>query len=71
MPSIDCSNCETEFDVDLSLLERESNGSSGNHTSSFTYTGAARCPHCQYENEVSFLTDELDDTGEILSIEFN
>lgn len=68
MPSVDCNNekCGIEFDVDLNMLEKESNGSSGTHTTSYTYTGTVQCPKCQYANEVSFLTDELNDTDEIL-----
>ncbi|EMJ7519433.1 hypothetical protein QPK77_08125 [Providencia rettgeri] len=73
MPTIECNNdepeCGCEIDVDLKTLECESNGSSGSHTTSYTYTGTVICPECEYENEVEFITEELDDTREILSCE--
>jgi hypothetical protein len=69
---MNCSNpeCEHDIDVDLSLLDAESNGSSGSHTTSFTYTGTVTCPECEHDTEVTIDTDECDDTGEILSIEY-
>ncbi len=71
MPSIKCSNekCGIEFDVVLAQLDKESNGSSGNHTTSYTYTGEVKCPECECSQNVGYITDELDDTGEILTIE--
>ncbi|CAA2950567.1 Uncharacterised protein [Enterobacter cloacae] len=71
MPSIECSNeeCGIEFDVVLAQLDKESNGTSGNHTTSYTYTGEVKCPECECSQDVEYITDELDDTGEILTIE--
>jgi len=69
---IDCSNenCENELDIDLNSLECESNGSSGSHTTSYTYTGIVVCPDCSAEIDVIIDTDECDDTEDILSYEF-
>jgi hypothetical protein len=69
---MNCSNpeCEYDIEVDLNLLECESNGSSGSHTTSYTYTGTVICPECEHDTEVTIDTDECDDTGEILSIEY-
>lgn len=79
MPTIDCGNeecgdrgdeiCGHEIDVELKKLERESNGSSGSHTTFYTYTGTVMCPVCGYENEVEYITDEDNETGEIYSCE--
>ncbi|MEZ8069409.1 hypothetical protein [Vibrio sp. FF145] len=63
-------NCSHEFDIDLSELERESNGNSGSHTTSYSYTGGVVCPEYGHESEVSIDTDEVDDTGEVLSSDF-
>ncbi len=63
-------NCSHEFDIDLSELERESNGNSGSHTTSYSYTGCVVCPECGDESEVNIDTDEVDDTGEVLSFDF-
>ncbi|OZS41836.1 hypothetical protein [Photobacterium sanguinicancri] len=67
---MECSNeaCLQEIDIDLSLLDCESNGSSGNHTTSYTYTGVITCDNCQIEHEVTINTDEVDDTGEVIDI---
>lgn len=67
---MECSNCSNEIDVDLSALECESNGSSGSHTTSYTYTGTVTCDECGAETEVTIVTDEENDTGEILSKEY-
>lgn len=66
---MNCSNnnCDNELEINLSDLECESNGSSGTHTSSYTYEGSITCPKCGEENEVVIDTDEDNDTGEILS----
>lgn len=71
MPAIDCGNddCGCEIDVELSTLNSENNGSSGTHTTWYTYTGSVTCPECEYENEVTFTVDVLDDTGEVLTCE--
>jgi len=71
MPSIECINeeCGIEFNFDLAQLDKESNGSSGSHTTSYTYTGEVKCPECGCDQDVECITDELDDTGEILTIE--
>jgi len=68
---MECLNveCTHEPQIDLSSLDCESNGSSGNHTTSYTYTGFIVCDKCKTECEVTVITDELDDTGEVLSIE--
>lgn len=68
---MECSNetCMNELKVNLSTLDRESNGSSGTHTTSYTYTGVITCDDCQTENEVTVDTDEVDDTGEIVSMD--
>jgi len=68
---IDCSNesCENELDIDLNSLECESNGSSGSHTTSYTYTGVVVCHDCSTELDVIINTDECDDTRDILSYE--
>ncbi len=66
-----CSNekCENEFNIDLNSLNCESNGSSGSHTTSYTYTGVVTCQICNTEHDVSINADECDDTDEILSID--
>lgn len=71
MPSIDCNNeeCGIEFEFELSQLEKESNGSSGSHTTSYTYDGEVHCPECGQGQEVEYTTDESDETGDIFSIE--
>lgn len=68
MASTTCDNeeCGIEFEFDLNTLECESNGSSGTHTTSYTYSGEVTCPECGSSKEVSVDTDELDDTGEIV-----
>ena len=66
---MECEKCGFELDIDLNSLEYENNGSSGNHTTSFTYYGTLSCSNCSYDNEVTIDTDECDDTGEILIIE--
>ncbi len=67
---INCGNsgCDNVITFSLGQLHREGNGSSGSHTSSFTYSGKITCSRCNYENEVEYLTDEVDDTNEILSV---
>lgn len=68
---MECRNetCINELEIDLSSLDCESNGSSGTHTTSYTYTGLIICDDCQAEHDVIIHTDELDDTGEVLSID--
>lgn len=70
---MNCSNpeCEYELDVDLSQLHCESNGPSGNHTTSYTYTGVVTCPECGNQRDVTVETDECDETGDIFSREFS
>ncbi len=70
--SIECNNenCGTEIEVDLNTLECTSNGSSGSHTTSYTYEGSVTCPECGTEHEVCIHTDEVDDTGEILDEQY-
>ena len=70
---MECANekCRTEIDINWETLECENNGSSGNHTTSCTYTGIVTCGECGYEHDVTIDTDEDNDTGEILSSEFS
>ena len=66
---IECTHedCGISFEIDLNELEQESNGSSGSHTTSYTYEGTVSCPE-NHEQEVCIITDEVDDTGEILEV---
>lgn len=69
---MECQNeeCGEELNIDFSSLDCESNGSSGSHTTSYTYTGVVTCEACGEENEVTIDTDEVDDTDEILSEDY-
>ncbi|MER0369787.1 hypothetical protein ABRZ72_20230 [Vibrio vulnificus] len=69
---MECQNeeCGEELNIDFSSLDRESNGSSGSHTTSYTYTGIVTCEACGAENEVTIDTDEVDDTDETLSEDY-
>ncbi len=68
---MECRNetCLNELEIDLSALNCVSNGSSGTHTTSYTYTGLVICGDCQTKHDVIINTDQLDDTGEILDID--
>jgi len=63
-------NCQVEINVDLNSLNCENNGKSGNDTTSYIYTGSVTCQECNSEYEVTIEADVLDDTGEILSLEY-
>lgn len=62
--------CDQELNINYSSLDCESNGSSGTHTTSYTYTGIVTCDACGTKNEVIIDTDEDNDTNEILSADF-
>lgn len=72
MPTITCSNeeCETKIEFDLSELEIEESQPSGNHTTQHSGSGTVKCKACDTETEVNCLWDVLDDTGEMLSLDF-
>lgn len=72
MPTIICSNeeCGAEIKFDLSQLEIENSQPSGNHTTQHSASGEVVCKNCKTETEVNCVWDELDDTGEILSLDF-
>lgn len=72
MPTITCSDpeCGAEIEFDLSELEIEDSQPSGNHTTQHSGSGAVKCKSCGAETEVNCVWDELDDTGEILSVDF-
>jgi hypothetical protein len=73
MPSITCSNdkCGQDIEFSLSDLNIEESESSGNHTTQYSGTGTFKCKNCGNETEVNCVWDELDDTGEVLSIEIH
>lgn len=62
---IECGKCEAENNVND--VECSSNGSSGTHTTSYTYSAFFICWRCKHENDVTIHTDEDSDTGEVLS----
>lgn len=73
MPTITCSGeeCGAEIEFDLSELEEvEASQPSGNHTTQHSGSCTAKCKICGTETEVSCVWDELDDTGEILNVDF-
>ncbi|NVZ07940.1 hypothetical protein HW932_01520 [Allochromatium humboldtianum] len=72
MPMITCSNeeCGAEIKFDLSQLEIEDSQPSGNHTTQYSASGEVLCNKCNTETEVNCVWDELNDTGEILSLDF-
>lgn len=69
---MECENeeCGQELNIDYSYLDCENNGSSGNHTTSYTYTGIVTCDACGTENEVTIDTDEVDDIDDTLSEDY-
>lgn len=71
MPTITCSNDECGQDIEfyLSILEIEDSQPSGNHTTQHSGSGTVECASCGAETEVNCVWDELDDTGEVLSID--
>ncbi len=68
MATTTCDNdkCGRSIEFSLGDLDCVSNGSSGTHTTSFTYSGEVTCLACGNVKDVSVDTDEVDDTGEIL-----
>ena len=72
MPNVTCNNneCSEEIVFSLSKLEIEDSEPSGNHTTQYSATGEVSCNICNNQTEVSCVWDELDDTGEILSLDF-
>lgn len=72
MPTISCSNekCGAEIKFDLSQLEIDDSEPSGNHTTQHSGSGMVKCKSCGTETEISCVWDELNDTGEILSVDF-
>lgn len=72
MPTITCSNdeCSEEIEFNLSELEIEDSQPSGNHTTQHSASGEVSCKNCNSQTEVNCVWDELDDTGEILSLDF-
>ena len=67
---VTCTNeqCQNEFNINNVDLEVESN-KSGTHTTQYSISGTIYCPNCNNEMEINYLSDKLDDTGEILSSE--
>jgi hypothetical protein len=72
MPTITCSNenCGAEIKFDLSQLEIEDSQPSGNHTTQRSASGKVACTICKTKTEVNCVWDELNDTGEMLSLDF-
>jgi hypothetical protein len=72
MPKITCSNedCVVEIEFDLFQLEIEASQPSVNHTTQHSAFGEVVCKRCNTKTEVSCVCDELNDTGEVLSIDF-
>ena len=72
MQTILCSNeeCGAETQFDLSQLEIEESQPSGNHTTQHIGSGIVKCKSCYTDTEVSCTWEELNDTGEILSVDF-
>lgn len=70
MPTITCSNnkCDQAIEFNLSNLEVDDSEPSGNHTTQYSGSGIVQCSKCDKETEVRCIWDQLDDTGEILSI---
>lgn len=61
---IACGKCDVGNNVNN--VKCRSNGSSGNHTTSYTYSAKFVCWRCKHENNVTIDTNEVDDTGEVL-----
>lgn len=72
MQTIKCSNdeCREEIVFSLSELEIEDSQPSGNHTTQHSASGEVLCKKCNSQTEINCVWDELDDTGEILSLAF-
>lgn len=66
---IQCEECGQMIGVNFDELDRDCNGSSGDGTTSFTYSGDLKCLSCGTNNFVEIDTDELDGTDEILDYE--
>lgn len=61
---ITCGKCHIKNKIDD--VKCKNNGSSGHHTTSYTYSANFICWRCKRENNATIFTDELDDTGEVL-----
>lgn len=72
MPTITCSNdeCGAEIEFDLTQLEVEQSEPSGSHTTQYSGSGEIVCKACPTVTEVNCVWDQLDDTGEVLTIDF-
>ncbi|WP_022654556.1 hypothetical protein [Aquaspirillum serpens] len=72
MPTITCSNdeCGAEIEFDLTQLEVEQSEPSGNHTIQYSGFGEIVCKACSTVTEVNCVWDQVNDTGEVLSIDF-
>ena len=66
-----CSNeeCGAEIEFGPSQLEIEESQPSGNHTTQHSGFGIVKCNSCGAEKEINIVWDELNDTGEILSVD--
>lgn len=62
-----CGKCDANNNVNDNDVDCSSNGSSGSHTTSYTYSANFTCWRCKRENDVTIHTDEVDDTREVLS----
>lgn len=62
---IACGKCDVINNVND--VGCSNNGSSGSHTTSFTYTARFTCWRCKHENDVTIHTDESTETDEVLS----
>lgn len=62
---INCKKCDIENNVND--VECSSNGSSGYHMVSYTYSAFFTCWRCKHENDLTIITNEHSDTGEVMS----
>ncbi|MDM7858963.1 hypothetical protein [Thiopseudomonas acetoxidans] len=72
MRTVTCSNEECGADIEFGLeqLEIEDSQPFGSHTTQHSSSGAVVCENCNSATDVRCVWDELNDTGEILSIDF-
>lgn len=62
---IACGKCKANNTVNG--VECSNGGSSGSHTTFFTYTANFTCWRCKHENDVTIHNDESTETDEVLS----
>lgn len=62
---VTCGKCDAKNNIDD--VECSNNGSSGSHTTSYTYSAYFTCWRCKHENDVTIHTDESVETDEVLS----